>query len=169
MRDKVEDYQNQETNPWLESEDRLIVGGPMSVRGWAVSSNDAPESWELRLFHRTLYGVEFRVPIEPTFLWAITFFDAGALWNDRYWEDMLSDYDREIVENDKRDGKLYYLNQMKDAGMEYWIYSWGFGFKIQVAMFPMRFWFGRKMLYDNGSFKNISGFNYQFAIGDYRY
>jgi outer membrane protein assembly factor BamA len=52
--------------------------------------------------------------------------------------------------------------------MPYFIYSYGFGIKIQVPMMPLRFWFGKKMIYDDG-FKTISGYNFQFSIGDIHY
>ena len=60
----------------------------------------------------------------------------------------------------------------KINNMDYFKYSWGFGFKIQIPMMPLRFWFGRKVAWvgkEKGYFEEISGFNFQFAIGDMRF
>ncbi|HOE20029.1 MAG TPA: BamA/TamA family outer membrane protein, partial [Spirochaetota bacterium] len=56
--------------------------------------------------------------------------------------------------------------------MSYFKYSYGFGFKIQLPMMPLRFWFGRKLAWvgkDEGYFKPLSGFQFQFGIGDMRF
>lgn len=171
-KDKVEDLQARSDNNWLEKEDRLTIGGTETVRGWPRNSNDAPTSWEIGMFHRVLYGAELRIPIDPQYIWFVTFFDAGSLWGDRFWEETLPDNDKEIIEQDRAAGKLRNISDFREAGMEYWIYSWGMGFKIQIPMMPLRFWWGKKMLWvgkDEGYFDEISGYNFQFAIGDMRF
>jgi outer membrane protein insertion porin family len=53
--------------------------------------------------------------------------------------------------------------------MSYFRYSYGFGFKIQIPMMPLRFWFGKKVEWagkEHGYFRSLSGFNFQFGIGD---
>ena len=122
------------------------------------------------LYHRILYGAEYRIPIHPQMLWVTAFFDAGSLWTDSYWEKLLiNDNYREYVAEDLASGKLRRIDQIDDGDLlPYFIYSYGFGIKIQVPMMPLRFWFGKKMIYDDG-FKTISGYNFQFSIGDIRY
>jgi outer membrane protein insertion porin family len=172
---KVEKMQPRSENPWLESEDRLYIGGAETLRGWEWGSyeNSFPDSWQNGLYHRILYGAEFRVPIHPQMLWLVLFFDAGSLWSDSFWAETLTDDMRVAVDEDKRNKLLYDITDFMDVDqMRYFKYSWGFGFKIQIPMMPLRFWFGRKLAWvgkDEGFFKEISGFNFQFSIGDMRF
>lgn len=168
-REKLKEYQDPEENPWIESDDRMNVGGPGTLRGWAYYDEDFPESWRLGMFHRILYGAELRVPIHKNYLWTALFFDAGSLWTDGYWDDTLSDQD--ILDNDKKDNLVLDIRDIKEAHlMEYFRYSYGFGVRIQIPMLPLRFWFGRKMIWENGEgFKRISGYNFDFQIGDMRF
>jgi len=156
---------------WLESEDRLDIGGPETVRGWDYDDSALPESWQyVGLFHRILYGAEYRIPIHPQMLWLVLFFDAGSLWSDKFWEGQLSEDNREYVNEDLASGKLRRIDKLFDGDLlPYFIYSYGFGLKVQVPMMPLRFWFGKKMIYDNNEFRTISGYTFQFSIGDIRY
>ncbi len=175
QRGKVENMQSNEDNPWLDLEDRMYIGGAETLRGWEHSSwdDEFPVSWGEGLFHRILYGMEFRVPVHPQMLWLAFFFDAGSLWSDDYWERNLSEDRREIFESDKATDELLGIDEFfKKDKMSYFKYSWGFGFKIQIPMMPLRFWFGRRLQWvgkDEGYFKEISNFNFQFAIGDMRF
>lgn len=158
-------------DPWLEPEDRLNLGGPETLRGWDYYDKHFPKSWQnVGLFHRILYGVEFRVPIHPQMLWFALFFDAGSLWSDTFWEQGLTRENQNIVAEDLvLNKKLYRLQEMGHVNiLKYFKYSYGFGFRIQIPMMPLRFWFGRKLVYD-GKFKNIGGFTFQFGIGDMRF
>lgn len=159
-------------DPWLEPEDRLNLGGPETLRGWDYYDKKFPESWQnVGLFHRILYGIEFRVPIHPQMLWFAIFLDAGSLWSDKFWENHLSRENYTYVLQDLATGDLA---RIQDIGkgkvniLKYFKYSYGFGFRIQIPMMPLRFWFGRKMIFD-GKFKNIGGFQFQFGIGDMRF
>ena len=170
---KMYEVQDPDKNPWLESEDRLYIGGPETLRGWEVLDLDFPDSWRYGLFHRILYGAEFRVPIHPTFLWLVFFFDAGSVWTDSFWEKSLEESTREIIDEDKANELVYDIRDITDVDvMSYFKYSYGFGFKIQLPMMPLRFWFGRKLAWvgkDEGYFKPLSGFQFQFGIGDMRF
>jgi len=159
-----------EDNEWLESDDRLDIGGPETVRGWGYYDSDLPDSWRyVGLYHRILYGLEYRVPVEPSMLWVAFFFDAGSLWSDKYWEKNLTTAYRDYVNTDLETGDLRRIDRFFDTDLRsYFIYSYGFGLKVQIPMMPLRFWFGKKMIYDDG-FKTISGYNFQFSIGDIRY
>lgn len=167
----VKKYQSYKDNEWLESEDRLDIGGPETVRGWENQDSALPDSWRyVGLYHRILYGAEYRVPVLPEMLWLTAFFDAGSLWSDSYWEKQLinENYQKYVAE-DIASGKLRRIDEITDGDLlPYFIYSYGFGLKIQIPMMPLRFWFGKKMIYDEG-FKTISGYNFQFSIGDIRY
>ncbi|NLV66764.1 MAG: outer membrane protein assembly factor BamA [Spirochaetes bacterium] len=166
----VSGNQNYEDNEWVESDDRLDIGGPETVRGWDYYDSDLPDSWSyVGLYHRILYGAEFRVPLHPEMLWAVAFFDAGALWSDKFWEKQLNDTYRDYVQQDLASGRLKRIDDFFDTDLlPYFIYSYGFGIKVQIPMMPLRFWFGKKMIYDDG-FKAISGYNFQFGIGDMRF
>lgn len=173
QRNSVERFQPRAENAWLESENRLYIGGPETLRGWDYFDNALPESWRVGLHHRILYGAEFRIPIQPQLVWFALFFDAGSLWTDNFWERDFSDYTMEIVNEDKNNKRLYDLSDISKVDLMYYFkYSWGFGFKMQVPMMPLRFWFGRKMRWvgrNRGYFKEISDFNFQFGIGDMRF
>ncbi len=158
------------SNNWIEEDDRLEIGGTETVRGWDDEDSSLPDSWRyVGLYHRILYGAEFRVPIHPQMLWMAFFFDAGSLWSDKFWEKQLDEDYREYVDEDLQSGELRRINQIFEGDLlSYFIYSYGFGFKIQIPMMPLRFWFGKKMIYDDG-FKTISGYNFQFAIGDIKF
>jgi outer membrane protein insertion porin family len=121
------------------------------------------------LFHRILYGAEFRVPIHPSLFWVVLFFDAGSLWSDPFWEKQLSLENQEIVAQDLLTKDVRHIQDFgKTNFLKYFKYSYGFGFRVQIPMMPLRFWFGRKMIY-TGKFKSIGGFQFQFAIGDMRF
>jgi outer membrane protein insertion porin family len=157
-------------DPWLEPEDRLNLGGPETLRGWDYYDKKFPESWQkVGLFHRILYGVEFRVPIHPRMLWLALFFDAGSLWSDPFWEQHLSRENLNLVVRDLATKDLQRIQNFKNVNfLSYFKYSYGFGFRIQIPMMPLRFWFGRKMIYD-GRFKSMGGLTFQFGIGDMRF
>ncbi len=167
----VRTMQNPNDNPWLEIDDRLLLGGPETLRGWDYFDEDMPASWKNKLYHRILYGFEFRFPIHLQYLWGALFFDAGSLWSDSFWETYDSNID--AINSDKTRGDLrdikeiYKLNEYNI--MEYFRYSWGIGFRVQIPMLPIRFWFGKKAEWagiSNGGFKAISDYNFQIQFGE---
>jgi outer membrane protein insertion porin family len=167
----VADNQPYTDNEWLEAEDRLSIGGPETVRSWDYSDSTMPDSWRyVGLYHRILYGAEYRIPLHPQMLWLVLFFDAGSLWSDKFWEKQLSETYSEYVNDDLATGKLRRIDELPDGNLlPYFIYSYGFGLKVQVPMMPLRFWWGKKMIYDDG-FKTISDkYIFQFSIGDVRF
>ncbi|MCX7679225.1 MAG: outer membrane protein assembly factor BamA [Spirochaetes bacterium] len=170
---KVFSQQNPDNNPWIEPEDRLRIGGPETLRGWDYFDLGFPDSWRVGLFHRVLYGAELRIPIHPQILWFAFFFDAGSLWTDRFWEQHLIASYQQTINDDRLTGEVFDIHDWRDVDiMSYFRYSWGFGFKIQIPMMPLRFWFGRKLKWvgkGEGYFEHISDFNFQFGIGDMRF
>jgi outer membrane protein insertion porin family len=165
--------QPQDENPWLETEDYLYIGGPETLRGWEYYDLDLPSSWRIGLYHRILYGAEFRVPIHPQMLWLAFFFDAGSLWTDSFWERTRGTSNIETLNEDKAAGLVHDIRDITDINLMYYFkYSYGFGFKIQIPMMPLRFWFGRKLAWvgqDKGYFEPMGDFTFQFGIGDYRF
>ncbi|MCU0847882.1 MAG: outer membrane protein assembly factor BamA [Spirochaetes bacterium] len=187
-------------NPWVKYEDRMRLGGPETLRGWNYDDEKFPASWkDIGLFHRILYGAEFRVPIHPQLLWTALFFDAGSLWGDKFWEKQIvvrdlyynrtnllnysifssflqlysntqsSKTETSVVFEDILYKRLYNIDKFfKVNQLRYFKYSYGFGFRIQIPMMPLRFWFGKKLIY-NGKFKSLGGLNFQFGIGDIRF
>ncbi len=172
-RGMVKDEISPLTHPWIEPEDRLRIGGPETLRGWDYYDSSFPDSWRIGLFDRVLYGAELRIPVHPQILWLVAFFDAGSVWTDRYFEKGLIEDYVTTINTDKATGDLYDIRDWRDVNLaSYFRYSYGFGFKIQIPMMPLRFWFGRKLEWsgrDNGWFRPISGFNFQFGIGDMRF
>ena len=167
--------QNPERNQWIEPEDRLLIGGPETVRGWDYYDSNLPDSWaSTGLFHRILYGAEFRVPLHPQMLWLAFFFDAGALYSDDRWERQMNPdtLEYEEIRKDRANGELYTFRDFVHGNthpVKYFKYGYGLGFRIQIPMMPLRFWFGRKIIYEDRTFKNLGGMTFQFQIGDYRY
>ncbi len=174
-KDKLEKIKPQSKNAWLETEDMLYLGGAETLRGWEPYDDMFPKSWQNRLYHRITYGAEFRVPVHPQMLWLVLFFDAGSLWTDKFWEKSRKEKSElRDIKNDKASKQLYDIRDFFEADkMNYFKYSWGFGFKIQIPMMPLRFWFGRKVEWvgkDRGFFRELNqDFNFQFSIGDFRF
>ncbi len=158
-------------NPWIESEDRLFLGGPETLRIWDYYDKDLPLSWRNRLFHQITYGAEFRVPVHPQYFWVALFFDSGALYSDQYWDDY-SEYSDDIYV-DKDNGDVVDIRDIHTVNpLKYFRYSYGFGFRVQIPMLPMRFWFGKKALWEGlteGGLKPLDGFEFQLQLGDIRY
>jgi outer membrane protein insertion porin family len=171
-RNKVEKFQSPDDNPWLKADDMLFLGGTNTLRGWDIDDSAFPDSWRNRLYHRITYGTEFRVPVQPDFFWLVLFFDAGSLWTDSYWEGHRnSETERKAIQTDKDNNQLYDIRDFFHKNkMPYFKYAWGFGFKLQIPMMPLRFYFGRKVDWvgkDKGFFRERNkDFNIQFGIGD---
>ncbi|MFC1670972.1 outer membrane protein assembly factor BamA [Spirochaetota bacterium] len=165
--------QDYNDNQWLESEDRIYVGGvERGLRGWDYWDGDFPDSWRYGLFHRVMYGLEVRVPIHPQMLWFAFFIDAASLWSDKFWEKQVGDSFNEVLQQDINDGKLHRIQDFFSSKvnlLSYFRYSYGFGFRIQIPMMPLRFWFGKKVIYEKKKFREISGLRFQFSIGDFRF
>ncbi len=157
-------------DPWLEPEDRLNLGGPETIRGWDYYDKRFPQSWQkVGMMHRILYGIELRIPIMPSMLWVVVFVDAGSLWSDQFWEKTLYKDNRSLIQDDLTNKKLYRLQDIGEVNiMKYFRYSYGFGFRIQIPMLPLRFWFGQKLIYDGG-FRNLGNLTFQFSMGDMRF
>jgi outer membrane protein insertion porin family len=163
--------QPHEVNPWLELEDRVYIGGPETVRGWDYYDFDLPASWRNRLFHRILYGAEIRIPLHPEYFWSALFFDAGSLYSDTYWDQYSETF--ELITQDKSNDLVYDIKDIyKVDPLQYFKYSYGFGFRVQVPMLPLRFWWGKKVIwkgFTGGGIEEIGDYNFQIQVGDYHF
>jgi len=156
-------------NLFVESKDKLFIGGYESLRGWDYRDPVHPETWSGGGSHRLLFGSEFRIPIEPSLVWFVLFFDAGALFQnmDEYVIDETTSDSR--IEN----LKISQINK-KTLSMSYFRYSWGMGIRLQIPIMPIRLYWARKLIWNSeaGWFRNHpedKEFHFVFGIGDKRF
>ncbi len=161
--------QDSEENPYLEDIDRLLIGGYESLRGWNLYDFYFPDAWRQGGSHRILYGSELRIPVEPSVFWLVLFFDAGALYTNpneyQLDESVTSDFKKSVY-----DSRL----SMRTMSMDYFRYSWGFGFRLQIPVLPIRIYMAKRLEWDSGRgwFRNHSkadNFEFVFGIGDRRF
>ncbi len=157
-------------NYLVELDDKLYAGGVETVRGWDYidynyTKFDKQKHWTDGGDHRILYGVEYRIPIEPSMLWFVTFIDAGGLW-DAY---KTSASTTDLGPN---------LNK-KTLTMDSFVYSWGFGIRVQIPVLPIRLYMAQRLVYQGKKetggyhgfygFSNVEDLTFVFGIGDIRY
>ena len=156
-------------NPYIRINDRYYLGGYESLRGWLPNDLDYPLSWRNRGSHRMLFGSELRIPLEPSIIWFVLFFEGGALFQD---------VDNILLDVPTRD--IDEIQSIRDTGLtrrnfrgDYFKYSWGFGFRIQIPILPLRFYFSKKVIWDPNLnfFRELPGEGFQFnlGIGDQRF
>jgi outer membrane protein insertion porin family len=167
-------YDNQDIfeNPYIQSFDRLYLGGFEGLRGWEAYDAGFPAYWNQNggASHRLLLDTELRIPIEPSLIWAVLFFDMGALFNEtnQYYMDETTPQNEVDALNATRltVGNLFDLS--------YYRYSIGFGVRLQIPVMPIRLYFAQRLLWSDkkGWFINDpsqSELEVVFAIGDYRF
>lgn len=74
--------QNKDVNPYIEQDDRLLLGGYEGLRGYNYQDRNYPQPWRDGGSHMILASTELRFPIEPSILWFVFFFDGGALYDN---------------------------------------------------------------------------------------
>ncbi len=90
-------------------------------------------------------NIELRFPIVKNYLWSVLFLDGGDMWSST--KTIVMDY-----------RKLYY--------------STGFGFKLQIPMLPIRLYFSKRFLYDEGTRKwvwldkTLGDWQIDFGVGE---
>ncbi|MFZ5630393.1 MAG: BamA/OMP85 family outer membrane protein [Spirochaetota bacterium] len=162
------------TNPYVEIQDRLYLGGYESLRGWTLfdafyGDTPAGQTWRNGGSHRILFGSEIRVPVEPSLFWLVLFFDAGALYQNMA-EYSFSSTTPAATINAYSQAQL----SQQTFALSYFRYSWGFGFRLQIPILPLRIYLAKRLLWDDnlGWFRdhpNQSGFEFVFGIGDRRF
>ena len=156
-------------NPYIEVEDRLYLGGYESLRGWNLFDASFPDAWRDGGSHRVLFGTEFRIPVEPSLFWLVWFFDAGALYEEKEQYNIDSSTSQTFIDNLEK-SKLTQQN----FALDYFRYSWGFGFRLQIPILPLRLYLSKRLIFDRNTnwFRNHplqSGFDFVFGIGDRRF
>jgi len=159
-------------NPYIESFDRLFLGGLEGVRGYGAYDPNFPIYWNTNGggSHRLLFDSELRVPIEPSIIWMVLFFDMGALFNEQnqYYTDATTPQAQ--IDAIKSTGLTF--NNLTDPS--YYRYSWGFGFRLQIPVMPIRLYLAQRLFWDKNKKWFINDPNQKqlevvFAIGDYRF
>ncbi len=192
----VYNTQDSTINPYYENYDKLYLGGPGSreygrLRGYDYSDLNYPQDWRLGSHHMIIYGTEIRIPFEPRYLWFVTFFDAGSLFNQvrNFTGDQKARYENYNIRGNTEcananspipnksciewnDPNRTVLSS-QNLALDRFLYSWGFGLRIQIPVLPLRLYLAQKIYYAGGfqfrPLPNDSGFNLAFAIGDYNF
>lgn len=159
-------------NPYIESYDRLFLGGFEGLRGYQPFDPRFPSYWNLNggASHRLLFDTELRIPVEPSLLWLVLYFDMGALFNDMnqfYTDSTTAQSTIDAIKSTE-----FTVNNIFD--LSYYRYSWGFGFRLQIPALPIRLYFAQRLLWDKTNKRFIndptqSALEVVFAIGDYRF
>ena len=160
--------QDKNENRYIEVQDQLYIGGVESLRGWELFDRFYPAAWVDGGSHRILYGTELRIPVEPSLFWLVLFFDAGALYDNP--DEVIISSTSASVAASTRDAQL----NIRNLSMGYFRYSWGFGFRLQIPILPLRIYLAKRLIWDNsrGWFRNHpvdDSFQFVFGIGDRRF
>jgi len=169
--------QDKEKIPFIQAQDRLFLGGYESLRGWFFDDKYYPDEWKDGAAHRVLFTSELRFPIEPSLLWFVIFFDAGAMYeqiNRAVGErrEFFKNYDNLVRSQRETDPvESYYFERFntngqrlpispfelndpgnlvlsgKNLSMQNFRYSWGFGLRIQIPVLPLRLYFAQRLRY----------------------
>ena len=162
--------QERRDNPYAEIDARYTLGGYESLRGWDYNDSLFPLAWRNGSSHRALFGSEIRIPLEPSILWFVLFFDGGALFEDASNAIIDEQATTDLAINGIRSSTLNKANIFNPA---YFRYSWGFGFRLEIAILPIRFYLGRRLEWDpaKGFLREVpnTNWNISFGIGDYRF
>lgn len=70
--------------------------------------------------------------------------------------------------NDPRNAVL----SQRNVALDRFVYSWGFGLRIQIPVLPLRLFMAQKLYYSDGKLKPIPNddkFQFVFGIGDFRF
>ncbi|MCB1147454.1 MAG: BamA/TamA family outer membrane protein, partial [Leptospiraceae bacterium] len=161
--------QDKSINPYVEVQDRLYIGGYESLRGWNLFDIYYPTAWRLGGSHRILYGTELRIPVEPSLFWLVMFFDAGALYHDSS-QFLIGDTTPQSTITALKQAEL----NIQNFNMSYFRYSWGFGFRLQIPILPLRIYLAKRLLWDSErrwfrDHPGTDGFEFVFGIGDRRF
>ncbi len=126
------------SDPDLYAEYRLGFDGIRELRGWGELVYEE----DLKGLGKISFGSELRIPIPGTtnLLWWAFFFDAGNISEEKA-----------TLPDD--------LTKFK--------FSHGFGLKIEIPMFPIRLYFAKRMLWEDGWFKETSDYNFVLSIAGF--
>ena len=198
-------YDPRISNPYLQAQDLQFMGGYESLRGWDYEDKHYPFEWRDGANHRVLFGTEVRFPIEPSLLWLVMFLDAGAMYEEtgKFYgakKEFYETYEYEINNRQASNPVEFYLQehfnnygqQIKESpyslndperltlsrnnlALDRFRFSWGFGFRIQIPVLPLRLYFAQKLRYTGDSahpfttYADDNKFQFVFGIGDVRF
>lgn len=90
-----------------------------------------------------------------------------------YYENFIPNSFKAAEENPfEKENPGHLLLSKQNVSLERFKFSWGFGFRIQIPVMPLRIYFAQKVRYIDGGFKpypNDDAFRFVFGIGDYRF
>ena len=197
-REPVYEKQDPDINPHLKDVYKLYLGGAGRrtygrLRGYEWYDLNYPSDWRRGSHHMLLFGTELRIPIEPRFLWLAVFLDAGSLYNslndlrgeqrNRYENygsqgaaecagqdsNIPRHYGSCVEWNDPARTRLTFSN----IALDRFLYSWGYGLRVQIPVLPLRIYYAQKLYYAGGGrFRSIprdDEFDIIFDIGDFRF
>ena len=106
---------------------------------------------------------------DSSLFWLVWFFDAGALYEEKEQYNIDSSTSQTFIDNLEK-SKLTQQN----FALDYFRYSWGFGFRLQIPILPLRLYLSKRLIFDRNTnwFRNHplqSGFDFVFGIGDRRF
>lgn len=162
--------QDKQDNLYIERENRLEIGGYETLRGWQIYDTYFPFSWrQYGGSHRILYGIELRIPLEPSLLWLVAFFEAGALYVNRN-ELALSQVSSQALIDEIDENRL----NLKNLAPAYFRYSWGVGIRIQLPILPLRIYLAQRLEWNSTQQRLVpipsnNDFEFVFGIGDKRF
>ena len=176
-------------NPYVEIDQRIYVGGTGSnaigrLRGFDQTDlNYQPSEWSNGADHLLEFGTEIRFPIDPNIAWFVFFLDAVALFENisEYTGSsltLLQNYQNNTVDASElangssftdsiawNDPRRLVLNTTNIA-LDRFLYTWGFGVRLQIPVFPLRIYFTQKLYYANSALRHIEApGNYDIVIG----
>ena len=157
------------------------------------TSSAYPVDWRFGAHHMLLWGTELRIPIEPRFLWLAFFLDAGSLYNT--WSDVdgeqrlrRDEYNSRVLLEcpaSRDSGRRHYRScaewndpnraelAVKNMALDRFLYSWGYGLRVQLPVLPLRIFYAQKLYYDgNLTLRPVPSddeFDIVFGIGDYNF
>lgn len=122
----------------LSTDYQLSFDGMRDLKGWG----DYVGYDNYRGFSKVSLGSELRIPIPGTenLLWGALFFDGGKTWKETAFQ-----------------------NSRQMTALSEYLYSYGFGLKIEIPMFPIRFYFAKRLLWQNGWFREQDD-KWQFVL-----
>jgi outer membrane protein insertion porin family len=101
--------------------DQLYIDGMTVGRGWRQMYGDA--LWDNKF--------ELRMPIIPSAIWLVGFFDAAGLWDQPYATGAIG-------------------TSMDQMSLDQFFFSFGFGIRFTIPQFPIRLYLAKGFQIKNG-------------------
>lgn len=165
----VYNKQDSVSSPYIDSDDKLYLGGYKGLRGWDPYDTDFPLAWQNGGAHRVTFSNELRIPLEPNLVWLVFFFDIGAIFDNPgdYPMDMLPSSLQQSIRDSRLNAKNFFDGR-------YYRYSWGFGIRVQIPILPIRLYMAQRLAWNESKGRlapvgRADDLRFVFGIGDVRY